>query len=301
MRKARVFISCGQKNNREVSIGKSVQDYFSKRGFDTYFAEAVHSSDGLTENIFRFLDQSEYFVFIDFKRENLSADEYQGSLFVNQEIAIATFLNLIGVGFVEKGVKLEGILKYQIYNAIPFEDGTEIINSLDGLTKDWDINSVNELLISYNPAGTSRDITLNNHPRRPLTDWYHLEIFNRSKRKHAFSCMGYITDICDLQTGQEFEVPTNEIMWAGITDITANIMGGTKRDLDAFFIIHGEEQIRFHQRSLGTNNPKYLLPNLPKGKYEIEYTVISSNFDNVSKRFIIDCQDGYEKLEFKEV
>lgn len=156
MRKARVFISCGQRNNREISIGKSVQDYFAKRGFETYFAEVVHSSDGLTENIFRFFNKSEYFVFIDFKRENLSADEHRGSLFVNQEIAIATFLNLIGVGFVEKGVKREGILEYQIYNAIPFEDGTEIINSLVGLTKNWDINSVNELFISYNPAATSR-------------------------------------------------------------------------------------------------------------------------------------------------
>lgn len=300
MRKARVFISCGQRNNREVSIGKSVQDYFDKRGFETYFAEAVHSSDGLTENIFRFLNQSEYFVFIDFKRENLSADEHRGSLFVNQEIAIATFLNLIGAGFVEKGVKREGILEYQIYNAIPFEDGTEIINSLDGLTKNWDINSVNELFISYNPAATSRKVRLNNHPQKPLTDWYHLEIFNRNKKEHAFSCMGYITYINDLKTGKVFDVPTNELVWTGIADITANIMGGTKRDLDAFFIIHGNEQIRFHQRILGTNNPKYILPNLPKGKYEIEYIVISSNFDNVSKKFIIDFQEGYEKLEFKE-
>jgi len=300
MRNARVFISCGQGNRKEKGIGKSVQDYFAGRGFETYFAEAVHSSEGLTENIFRFLNQSEYFVFIDFKRENLSANEHRGSLFVNQEIAMATFLNLIGVGFVEKGVKREGILEYRIYNAIPFEDETEIINSLDGLTKDWDINSVNELLISYNPEATSRNVILNNHPQKPLTDWYHLEVFNRNKRKHTFSCMGYITHICDLKTGQEFDIPTNEIMWAGIQDITANIMGGTKRDLDAFFIIQGEDQIHFHQRSLGTNNPRYLLQNLSKGNYEIEYTVISSNFDTFSKRFIIDFQEGLEKLEFRE-
>ena len=299
MRKARVFISCGQVNDREKGVGKSVQDYFAKRGFETYFAEEVHSSEGLTENIFRFLNQSEYFVFIDFKRDSLSVDEHRGSLFVNQEIAIATFLNLIGVGFVEKGVKREGILKYQIYNAIPFEDETEIINSLDGHTEDWDTNSVNELLISYNAKTTSRSVILNNDPQK-LSDWYHLEIFNRNKRKHAFSCMGYVTHICDLKTGKEFDVPTNEIMWAGIQDITANIMGGTKRDLDAFCIIHGKDQIQFHQRGLGTNNPRYLLQHLSEGNYEIEYTIISSNFNTVSRKFIIDFQEGLEKLEFRE-
>lgn len=68
MRNARVFISCGQKTKTEVNIGRSVEDYFRGREFETYFAERVHSSEALTENIFRFLRQSEYFVFIDFKR-----------------------------------------------------------------------------------------------------------------------------------------------------------------------------------------------------------------------------------------
>jgi hypothetical protein len=79
--------------------------------------------------IFAYLKESEYFVFIDFKRERIKSgkfrlekkksNKFRGSLFVNQEIAIATFLKLQGIGFLEKGVKREGILNYQIYNAIP--------------------------------------------------------------------------------------------------------------------------------------------------------------------------------------
>lgn len=153
MRNARVFISCGQGQKREITIGKSVEDYFKKKGFETYLAEEVHSSEGLTENIFKFLNQSEYFVFVDFKRERL-VKEYRGSLFVNQEIAIATFLNIPMIGFVEKGVKLEGILKYQICNPISFEDGTEIVKAMETLTKDWDANSINELKIIYDPSHT---------------------------------------------------------------------------------------------------------------------------------------------------
>ena len=117
MRPARVFISCGQRNQREKAIGRAVYDYFINKGFEAYFADRVHSPDALTANIFNFIKQSEYFVFIDFKRDELSDGEYRGSLFVNQEIAISTFLGIQGVGFYEKGTKREGILDYQIYNA----------------------------------------------------------------------------------------------------------------------------------------------------------------------------------------
>ena len=67
MRSAQVFISCGQRSEREKQIGLEVQKHFSSRGFDTYFAEKVHSPEALTENIFRSLDRSEYFVSVDFR------------------------------------------------------------------------------------------------------------------------------------------------------------------------------------------------------------------------------------------
>ena len=91
MRRARVFISCGQQNNREKKIGFEVERFFKDKGFETYFAERVHSPEALTEHIFKFLRKSEYFVFIDFRRNKISREEYRGSLFVNQEIAISTF------------------------------------------------------------------------------------------------------------------------------------------------------------------------------------------------------------------
>ena len=154
MRNARVFISCGQRTASERQIGKSIEDYFKSRGFETYFAERVHSPEALTENIFEFLRQSEYFVFVDFKRERIDKGEHRGSLFVNQELAISTFLKLPGIGFSEVGVKREGILDYQIYNAIPFTNGLEVIDALGDQTQTWDNTSVNELSIKYDSATT---------------------------------------------------------------------------------------------------------------------------------------------------
>ena len=45
MRNARVFISCGQRGKTEKKIGMKVEDYFKGRGFETYLAERVHSSE----------------------------------------------------------------------------------------------------------------------------------------------------------------------------------------------------------------------------------------------------------------
>jgi hypothetical protein len=302
MRKARVFISCGQATEREKKIGLAVEDYFkNERKFDTYFAERVHSSDALTENIFSFLQRSEYFIFIDFKREKLEKDDHRGSLFVNQEIAIATFLKLRGLGFYEKGVKREGILNYHIYNALPFEDGTEILRILADESKDWDTESVNELHLSYDPEATSKNIRINNAPNTPLSDWYHIDVRNRNVDKHAFSCTAYVTKIKNLETGDIINVPANELIWAGIADITVNIMASGKRELDAFYVIHNEGFIRFHQRPLGTNNPNYRLPDLPRGRYSITYTIVSNNFALAEKAFHLIFEDSHDTLYFREL
>ena len=286
MRRARVFISCGQRSPREIAIGKAVEDHFSQRGFLTYFAERVHSSDALTTNIFGALKNSEYFVFLDFCRDVIDDDQHRGSLFVNQELAIATYLGLTGVGFCEKGVKREGILQYHIYNEHSFEDGTEVIAKLKEITADWDPTSVNELEVVPSVSAT-KNVELANHPGRPLSDWYHLVITNHNKRKHAFDVHGYVAQIIDVAKGSPLCIPTNELVWSGLGEISVNILSDTSRELDAFFLVHGQLVLRFHQRPLSTSNPEYSLPELPPGKYEIRYTVISSTFETASQWFTL--------------
>lgn len=298
MRRARVFISCGQRSDREVAIGKAVEDYFSQRGFLTYFAERVHSSDALTTNIFRALKNSEYFVFVDFCRDVIGDGQHRGSLFVNQELAIATYLGLTGVGFCEKGIKREGILQYHIYNEHYFEDGTEVIAKLKEMTGKWDSTSVNELEVVPSASAT-KNVALANHPGKPLSDWYHVVIKNNNKRKHAFEVHGYVTQIIDLAKGSALRIPTNELIWSGLGEISVNIMADTSRELDAFFLIHGQAILRFHQRPLSTSNPEYSLPELPPGKYEIQYTVISSTFETASQWFALEFAGTPESVMFE--
>ena len=298
MRKARVFISCGQRAEREENIGLEVDRYFRERDFETYFAKKVHSPKALTEHIFAYLKESEYFVFIDFKREKIESSKFRGSLFVNQEIAIATFLKLQGIGFLEKGVKREGILNYHIYNAFPFKDGTEIIAKLRKETSNWNPESVNELFLSNDKRRDHKNVRLSNYQGKPFSDWWHIEVKNRHKSKHAFSCLAYLTYLKNIDNAKKYKIPTIELLWSGLGDYTVNIMADEKREFDALYIIHQENKVQFHTRKLTTTSKRFQLPVLNNGTYLLEYSVISSNFDIASKRFLLKHPGTHKEIEF---
>jgi len=70
--RARVFISCGQsKGTDEEVTASAVAGRLEKLGFDPYVAVQEQTLRGLKENIFEQLAKSEYYIFVDFKREEL--------------------------------------------------------------------------------------------------------------------------------------------------------------------------------------------------------------------------------------
>lgn len=99
-KKARVFLSCGeQKGTEEISIAQRIKAKLERMGFQLYIAVEEQTLKGVKDNIFSRLAESEYLIFIDFKREKLmektekgEPEKHRGSLFSNQELAIAAFL-----------------------------------------------------------------------------------------------------------------------------------------------------------------------------------------------------------------
>src|SRR6266571_4187938 len=95
--RARVFISCGQsKHSDEVETARKIARRLQELGFDPYIAVEEQTLRGLKENIFSQIENSEYFVFVDFKREQLVSNDppmHRGSLFSHQELALASFLD----------------------------------------------------------------------------------------------------------------------------------------------------------------------------------------------------------------
>ena len=107
--RARIFISCGQREGYESELANTIAHRLIQRGFDPYITVEEQVLRGFTQNILPRLEESEYYLFIDFRRE-IVLDDYgncmgnRGSLFSHQELAIAAFLNKPVIAFRERAV-----------------------------------------------------------------------------------------------------------------------------------------------------------------------------------------------------
>ena len=130
----KVFISCGQSSEIEREVAARIQQWFEDNGFEPYVAINVQTIQDVNSGIISELKASDYYVFIDFPRDELhpcDGECNRGSLFTNQELAIAYVLGFEKVIFLQhQNVKLEGLLRYMASNAIKFDDYSEISEKL---------------------------------------------------------------------------------------------------------------------------------------------------------------------------
>jgi hypothetical protein len=140
MKKFKIFLSCGQRE-REKKTGLDVSNYFNKKYNDTLeilFSEEIFDSKGLTEIIYKNLNLCDGFIAVFHKREKINKTTFKSSLFANQELAIASFLEKKNFRiYAEDGVELEGIRKYIMNRDIPFSSTKDIINDLEPVIKEW--------------------------------------------------------------------------------------------------------------------------------------------------------------------
>lgn len=102
----------------------------------------------------------------------------------------------------------------------------------------------------------------------------------------------------NIDTEDIIEIPTIELIWSGLGDYMVNIMADGKRELDAFYVIQPENKVRFNARRLTTTSPRFHPPLLEKGNYLLEYSIVSSNFEVASRRFLLKHLGTYKEIEF---
>jgi len=132
-----IFISCGQYTDAERKLGKALADLvLAETGCFGYFAESQTSLDGLTSHIFGALNKAVAFVFVLHRRgkvQTLNDDVIRASVWIEQEIAIAAFLNqtrkepIQVFAYVQDGVHLEGVRQFVILNAVKFTSESEVL------------------------------------------------------------------------------------------------------------------------------------------------------------------------------
>lgn len=290
--KSRVFISCGQRNQKEKDIGLACKNYLEHKGFTAYFAEEVHSLEALTENIFNHLKHSEYFVFIDFKREEIADGKFRGSVFVNQEIAVAAFLEIETVGFHETGVIREGVIEHLIANPIYFNDKRDFIKKLEESIKEWRSDWSNELSLEFLRV-VPNVMTVES---RKLTDWYHLQVRNNHNTKYARNCVAYVLGMRNIDTEEEINPGNFELTWSGTGLFEKHIPPRRPAEVDAFLIYQGEDTIKFQHRPI--TSTQYRMPTLSKGNYLLTYLIVSENFRPVARTFKLEFGGDFRKIKF---
>src|SRR5215469_2191321 len=153
---ARVFISCGQNTRTdEERIAREIGLRLQELGYYPYIAIQEQTLRGLKDNIFEKLRESEYFVFIDFKREELdrkSPPEHRGSLFSHQELSIAAYLDKPSLILQESGIRVrDGILFcLQANIESPFTDRSYLPHIIADKVqrRGWSPNWRNDLILA---------------------------------------------------------------------------------------------------------------------------------------------------------
>lgn len=271
MKKSTVFISCGQGSDREKKFGEKLVSYFQNKGFETYFAEHIHSSKPLLQSILDALKESEYFVIWNPYREKTGE---VGSLFVQQEIAVAASLGLPSLYFFDKGVgKTAGMSGALHLNGIEISDVSNLVSELDKLTNTWDNTSKNQLFLEF--GNEHKNISVINDPVQPLSNWYHIIVQNGCSFRQAKNCRAYAEKIVKVDNGQDLSSEyKQELIWAGTGAGAINITTKTKRDVDAIWTLQGGGQWRFQSIQTST---VYAYPVLADAGYEITYLIVSDN------------------------
>jgi hypothetical protein len=290
---ARVFVSCGQnKESDELKLAEEIGARLTSLGFSPYIAVGEQSLRGLTENLFEQIDRSEYFLFVDFKRERLEGTGlHRGSLFSHQELAVASFLGIDVLAFQEEGTKLtDGILGFIQANAVPFANR----NSLPDLVADsvrqriqegrWDVLWRNELVLERKGEDFTDPVIRNTGQ---TARFFHIGVRNRHRSKTALNCYAYLEKAKAIDSGSEIDMRTAEFKWEGYMLPNAHIHPKTIRRFDAFFVLHGQPtQLQF---STPFCDAWPFFPDIGGAdvQFRLTYLVLADNFPPARRSFLL--------------
>jgi hypothetical protein len=294
--RARVFISCGQSKEADERVtAHAIAERLKALGFDPWIATEEQTLDGIKEHIFERLSNSEYFLFVDFKREQLGT-ACRGSLFSHQELALASYLGVDVVAFQETGVKLEGLLAFIGGNATPFGDRARLPIDVENevrrrlSTGQWDSHWRNEIVLEREPA-QSQDVPVEwtgpgEVPIRKRKRFFHIVVRNRHRHKAVTNCYVYLEKAIKLNTSREQSFSAFELKWEGYRFPYVNIPPEKQRRFDAFSIFHDSPtHLRFSEMFSDWSG---VVPSLQgEGRYELHYLVLSSDFPPARGSFIL--------------
>lgn len=131
----RVFVSCGQATEAERVVARELSTWFTSAGFSPYVATQVQSIPDLNSGLIGELKRSDFYLLVNFRREKLASVRskilYRGSLYTNQELAVAYAMGFEHMLFLnQKGAERGGIFGTIVSNAPEFDALDEVLPSV---------------------------------------------------------------------------------------------------------------------------------------------------------------------------
>jgi hypothetical protein len=303
--KARIFISCGQREGEESELANTIANKLTQRGFDPYIAVEEQVLRGFTQNILPRLEESEYYLFIDFRRETV-LDEHgnhlgnRGSLFSHQELAIAAFLNKPVIAFREQGVMgRDGVAGFFQINSIIFEDRLQLPDLVESIVieRGWDSSSRDELILCR-IDDESQQVPYGNN--RTPARFYHIQVRNLNRRNTARNCTAYIQSITNLHNGHQYSPEPVEIKWKGVKSQSSQIPPGFTREIDGIVVFPQSNQVYIGINTFLTDYGGYLDQyRLDTGRYLLEVMVFSDNFRPTRRPFVVSIGDNMRIIKLQ--
>lgn len=157
----KIFISCGQRTKGEKALGSKIVELIEDlTPFEPYFAEEQATFESLTKNIFGALNYAAGFIAVLHHRGVVSPGGIRASVWIEQEIAIAAFLQqilgreLYVAAYLQPGISVEGVRSQLLLNPIEFESNDDVIDHLKRILPTWKVlskpNGVNPLNVTIN-------------------------------------------------------------------------------------------------------------------------------------------------------
>lgn len=311
--KAQIFLSCGQDSKRgEKQIAEAIKRKINESdlGFYCWAACEVQDLRDLRDVIFKRLEESDYFVFIDFKRESLSFSflsaifrkgGHRGSLFANQELAVASYIGLGDCVMLlqEEGVERGGVLNVVLANmkegetrfppsgraALPDQVCKLIKKKRDN--QEWSNQTRNALALSICSDSAARLTQVDGRISRP----FHIKVENLHHRKDARNCFAYLDEVVDLNSNQNFKWETTEFKWERTRLASVRIAPNQSyRRFDAAWLFEkaGRNIEMAFFNPVVPSTTDYYPHQLQAGRYRLTFSIVSDNFEPVRKNFIFE-------------
>lgn len=148
---ALIFVSCGQSTAAERDLGKQIARLVEgTTGCKAYFAENQTSFEGVTENVLKRLHAAAGFIAVMHPRglvsnpnDSNASSWVRGSVWVEQEIAIAAFISQVldrhieVRAYVHETIEREGLRDKLHLNPTTFRNDTEILDDLKVFLPEW--------------------------------------------------------------------------------------------------------------------------------------------------------------------